>query len=697
MGEKLFIGIAVISIINGCVLLAVNPRRNVNQIFLLTSICAAMWAFGTSMAIKVGETVPLQQTSLIFWLRFSAATGTFLGWSAWLMRNALLNEKDSLFQTVRRSWFFLAVAILAAGIVCTDWYIPSESTPTEKLRGFGFTVYTVIVVGSCLWMLYDAFRHLGKVGGVRRIEMQFFVVGIISACLLLLLSNLAGDIPQLSWLKQISPLWFLLLHTTAVWVLCYYRIFDAKHVVVSIGRRILLVASMSSLAALLFQWRPVAAVSNAGAIFLTTLTSCIVVLVGDKYVSFLSGRSLRTSTMTFRRLIIDWARNYSDENNLKQRFTSLLHDKSQARKILLLTNEDQSFEDGEVFIDEHWSGFQPLCKEGWITRESLRRRNNAAGSIECELFLLANEIQALIAVPRGSPKPSLVLGFGERQSLRPYDYHDIQVLLELGELMDNILTHSRVSSQAIQMEKMEAAAMISRGLAHDLRNLCTPVSTLLSFMEKKTVANSPEAQVLDHAKQSIGMMQSYIHESLLFARRLKLKLIRIQSDEIILMVGQATNDQAKCRNIKVSFCFPKNFTFFGDLTLITRLLQNLVSNGIEASPSNGTVELWGSYSDQGNVIFEVNDEGPGVPSENQNRIFEPYFTTKDTGNETRGLGLGLAICRKIVDLHRGQIGVSRTEDGRTSFRVILPIAPPLQESHPARTAKESVMSWGFAT
>ncbi|MDB4955825.1 MAG: hybrid sensor histidine kinase/response regulator, partial [Myxococcales bacterium] len=71
------------------------------------------------------------------------------------------------------------------------------------------------------------------------------------------------------------------------------------------------------------------------------------------------------------------------------------------------------------------------------------------------------------------------------------------------------------------------------------------------------------------------------------------------------------------------------------------------------------------------VLIEVADSGPGVPDEDRERIFEPFFTTKPDG---KGTGLGLPIVRNIIDQHRGQISVGRSDLGGAAFRVVLPIA-----------------------
>jgi len=118
----------------------------------------------------------------------------------------------------------------------------------------------------------------------------------------------------------------------------------------------------------------------------------------------------------------------------------------------------------------------------------------------------------------------------------------------------------------------------------------------------------------------------------------------------------------------------------GDAGQIRQLFTNLVSNAFEALDGRGTVTLTAQYvpGDDGpgsdglnampTVVVDVADDGPGIPDDLQDRIFNPFFTTKP-----RGSGLGLAIVRKIVDAHDGRISIIAPPSGGARFRVVLPL------------------------
>ena len=118
-----------------------------------------------------------------------------------------------------------------------------------------------------------------------------------------------------------------------------------------------------------------------------------------------------------------------------------------------------------------------------------------------------------------------------------------------------------------------------------------------------------------------------------------------------------------------------------------RLIANLISNAIDASRPGTQIHVHLERLPRAGELdwlrLRVVDQGEGIPKENLSRILKPYFTTKNRGDETRGFGLGLAICRKIVNLHGGNLSIASVVKKGTTVQVDLPCrqlrksAPPL--------------------
>jgi signal transduction histidine kinase len=108
-----------------------------------------------------------------------------------------------------------------------------------------------------------------------------------------------------------------------------------------------------------------------------------------------------------------------------------------------------------------------------------------------------------------------------------------------------------------------------------------------------------------------------------------------------------------------------------DKKLLHPILANLLSNAIKYSPINSTIELKLFCHNQ-DIIFQIKDEGIGIPIADQLRLFEPFHRGKNVG-DIPGTGLGLSVVKKFVDVHGGQITVASEVGKGTTFRVTLPL------------------------
>lgn len=104
--------------------------------------------------------------------------------------------------------------------------------------------------------------------------------------------------------------------------------------------------------------------------------------------------------------------------------------------------------------------------------------------------------------------------------------------------------------------------------------------------------------------------------------------------------------------------------------------MNLVYNALDASIPSMTVRIAAMPGRRGRVQLLVADEGSGISPEDRERIFDPYFTTKQYGQEIRGFGLGLTIVQKIAHLHGGSVTVDSTPGKGATFTIDLPCEPP---------------------
>jgi signal transduction histidine kinase len=241
-----------------------------------------------------------------------------------------------------------------------------------------------------------------------------------------------------------------------------------------------------------------------------------------------------------------------------------------------------------------------------------------------------------------------------------------------------VAMESRMSSA----ERLASLGTLAAGVAHEINNPLAIISESAGWLKSrmaKEVGLTPE--LLDRINLAVGKIESSVerakritHQLLTFARQSESMVEEFDLAEVAAEVVELTRKTASSADAQVGLSTDTDLTrIWSDPYQIRQVLINLVTNGLQAVESGGKVEIWvGGDHEQAVVIVE--DNGPGIPKENMERIFEPFFSTKAPG---QGTGLGLSVSRGIVEKLGGCIEVhSRLGKGST-FRVTIPRRPVL--------------------
>jgi len=173
-------------------------------------------------------------------------------------------------------------------------------------------------------------------------------------------------------------------------------------------------------------------------------------------------------------------------------------------------------------------------------------------------------------------------------------------------------------------------------------------------------------------------MREYIREALFFSENLHPDFHHERLDVLVQeVVETARENKRKGKEIEYSIRLSGEIVLEMDRVLIGRLLSNVLANAVDASKPQDRIEievirLLKTDAERDWFRIRVSDHGTGIAPENLKRVFQPYFTTKRTGDEDRGFGLGLAICRKIASLHGGSLLVSSEIGKGTIVNLDLP-------------------------
>jgi len=211
----------------------------------------------------------------------------------------------------------------------------------------------------------------------------------------------------------------------------------------------------------------------------------------------------------------------------------------------------------------------------------------------------------------------------------------------------------------LEDEKFITIGTLASRLSHDIRN---PLAIIkISFENIKMMYGVNEIQIKQFEKieRSIGRITHQVDDVLDFIREQPLELNKIKFSEII---AESMDSLIVPNDIKI--ILPKNdVTFVCDRRQFSTVLNNLILNGIQEIGGAGIIEITAEENND-TIVIQVKDSGKGVPKEDLPKIFEPLFTTKQTGT-----GLGLASVKSILDTHGGTISVTSPP---TIFTITLP-------------------------
>lgn len=276
-----------------------------------------------------------------------------------------------------------------------------------------------------------------------------------------------------------------------------------------------------------------------------------------------------------------------------------------------------------------------------------------------------------------------LLLLGPKESEEPFTSNDLQLVQDLVLNLRLVLDQIRLKNQIHLAQEQEMLGRMSRGLAHDLNNLLTPVQTSLQLVQAGMTDPGTLDEILPMALRNVDTIRAYVNEALFFSRTHALKLQRKDLNETAKAAVGLVTTEAQKKNIRISIDGAARAEVEIDDVLIQRLLCNLLGNAIDATPSGGLIRVGViplPRTERNREWFRLTiaDTGSGISSENLKRVFMPYFSTKNTGDKRRGFGLGLAIARKIVHLHGGNMVISSEQAKGTTVQVDLPNHPPAE-------------------
>jgi signal transduction histidine kinase len=232
-----------------------------------------------------------------------------------------------------------------------------------------------------------------------------------------------------------------------------------------------------------------------------------------------------------------------------------------------------------------------------------------------------------------------------------------------------------VSRSVIEHQgKLAHLGQLLASLAHEIRNPLTAINARLYTLQKSVPEGTAEHKDTQVIRSEINRLDHIVKDYLKLTRPADPRFAPLKAVEVYQELQDLLEPDLLQQGVQLRMGAATSTPFRADPQQIKQVLINLIQNAAEAIGNDGTITLSarrdGSRSKENShdsVILEVEDTGPGIPRDVQDKLFDPFFSTKEEGT-----GLGLAISAQIVEKHGGTIEFDTHQGHGTTFRLVLP-------------------------
>jgi len=232
-------------------------------------------------------------------------------------------------------------------------------------------------------------------------------------------------------------------------------------------------------------------------------------------------------------------------------------------------------------------------------------------------------------------------------------------------------------NQIVQTEKLAVAGRLAAGVAHEVNN---PIGIIINRIEC-IQSEAHEKGISKDLIKDLSTIEKYAHRISKIVEDLSIfsrttysepDFSRIDIHDTLMDVFFLVEQKINGKKVKIikKLC-PESLFVMGDSDRLEQVFINIIDNAVHAVSGNGSVTV-STIEEEKCILIEISDSGTGMPEEHLNKIYDPFFTTKEVG---KGIGLGLPISQAIIKDHYASIGVKSRVNKGTAFTIIFPKAP----------------------
>jgi PAS domain S-box-containing protein len=232
-------------------------------------------------------------------------------------------------------------------------------------------------------------------------------------------------------------------------------------------------------------------------------------------------------------------------------------------------------------------------------------------------------------------------------------------------ILKDITEQRRTEAELARSRTLAAVGEMSAKIAHEIKNPLAGIYAAVQVLSRELPPSHPHREIFDEIGEEVRRVDQTVIDMLRFSRPVPPKLAPHSLRAIVRDVVDPL--RRVFPQVALELRVPDELVLSIDERMLSQVIENLVSNALQAVEGKGTRVIVESRVEADAVVLEVRDDGPGVPPALREEIFEPFVTTK-----TRGTGLGLPIARKNVAAHDGLLTLESAPEGGALFRVQLP-------------------------
>ncbi len=373
----------------------------------------------------------------------------------------------------------------------------------------------------------------------------------------------------------------------------------------------------------------------------------------------------------------------ADTMEITRAWAWLYHRGSDRFQLQASTSEDHMLT-GEVFLPMSHVLLEELAvRPRVLVTEELERYEINPNAVALGAALRELDCEACVPL---SAKGRLigVIMLGRKTEGGIYSEEDLKLLATLGNEAAIAVENARLyedlkqqQTQFLRAQRLATVGHLAAGLAHEIRNPLVAVKTFLQLLPERLDDEEFRTSFLEMTSSEVERITHLLNQLLEFARPSDPVY---RPEDLVKTADQmatlAKNEAFK-RGISLTTRYDAGVPLVTmDAKQMKQVVQNLLNNAIQATPEGGTVHLdirrHRGPEGEAQVQLEVSDTGRGIAEEDLDKLFTPFYTTRDAGT-----GLGLAMAHRIIIDHHGTISVKSQLDSGTQFTITLPIEPAL--------------------